>query len=147
MNRGGCRLTCRCPGSQCRGGKFQNKSRAAQRCGLVKDPPLVLGHDAVGDGRPKAGARADFLGREKRLKNLVQQVRRHARPVVFHQHLHPVSVVARLDFQTPGPGKSTMACSALFIRLTINCWIWSGSAEMAGSSGSKFENDFGLGHQ
>jgi len=59
----------------------------------------VAAHDRVRDGEPEAGAAPRLLGREERLEDVRQHVRRDTRTVVADDHDDVVVVAAQLDRQ------------------------------------------------
>src|SRR5215469_15098889 len=60
---------------------------------------MLLGHDVVADREAKAGSLASRLGREKRLEQLVLDLRRDTDAVVADADLHGIAQIARRYLQ------------------------------------------------
>src|SRR5438552_1771635 len=64
--------------------KLDDEGRAAVGARLAAEPPLMLLDDAVGHPEAEPGALAGWFGREERVEDPGEQLRRNAGPGVSH---------------------------------------------------------------
>jgi hypothetical protein len=60
---------------------------------------MLLGHDVIADRETEAGALASRLGREKRLEELIPDLRRDTNAIVADADLNGVAKIPRRDRQ------------------------------------------------